>query len=531
MSLTKNKIYGYINGTVTESQLRSELNRLHPEDSANKNGVVITNNAIGYKEAKLSNNNQNDLLDQATIIQQQKVAAKLTAELEAAMVTPSIIDVHEVNGKLVTTSRNVAKVFGKRHADVLTDIGRAISTIKQLSNEQNEDLRSGLFIESVYQPDPNGRSYPEYLLTRDGLALLTFGYTGTKAMSFKLAYIERFNQMEQELYGRTTPTLQNLIQGVDWLPEVPNEQADAADHVTYPQLTSQVSTALSTRLPQEVVERIIGYITYASHMAYKKGYAVGINEAQRSLPNVQQPAVEFVDKGAYDELQALYNKTAAALNTLKSNTSQQIAALTEEKLQLENSLDATELAKEQALADKTVAQMELRNHKKLKDMIRHNLVLGYLSVQQASNCSKIHTAKEFDAVYKNVPLTELARTVLEDVGHVLGDANVKLMHKTAEARAAKTQLKIARDELSVAQHELKQQKQVHNAAMKTIKRLSNNACANADNVQQLSLATFDAQDVVSELLASLNRVQASLQDMAAEMGDVSSAKTDNDNKE
>jgi len=38
-----------------------------------------------------------------------------------------------------------------------------------------------------------------YLITRDGFMLLAMGFTGKKAMQFKLAYIEAFNQMEQEL--------------------------------------------------------------------------------------------------------------------------------------------------------------------------------------------------------------------------------------------------------------------------------------------------------------------------------------------
>lgn len=132
-----------------------------------------------------------------------------------------LIDVHQSNGVLVTTSRNVAEVFGKRHADVLRDVENVISQLPKEQNadlrsglnkpfgqspdlgsglnkpfEQTSDLMSGLFIVSTYQSDPNGRSYPEYLITKDGLTLLVMGYTGEKAMAFKLAYIQRFNEME-----------------------------------------------------------------------------------------------------------------------------------------------------------------------------------------------------------------------------------------------------------------------------------------------------------------------------------------------
>ena len=36
-------------------------------------------------------------------------------------------------------------------------------------------------------------------LTRDGFMLLAMGFTGAKALQFKLAYIAKFNAMEAEL--------------------------------------------------------------------------------------------------------------------------------------------------------------------------------------------------------------------------------------------------------------------------------------------------------------------------------------------
>ena len=126
-----------------------------------------------------------------------------------------LIDVHQNNGILVTTSRNVAEVFGKLHKNVLADIEAVLTSIENISKtetayiSQSSNLSSGLnkpffetnslFIKSEYKPDPNGRSYPEYLITKDGLTLLVMGYTGETAMKFKLAYIQRFNEMETQL--------------------------------------------------------------------------------------------------------------------------------------------------------------------------------------------------------------------------------------------------------------------------------------------------------------------------------------------
>lgn len=122
----------------------------------------------------------------------------------------NLIDVHNNNGTLVTTSRNIAAVFGKEHKNVIRDIENIIA---QLLKEDGSNLSSGLFISSSYKTEPNGRDYPEYLITKDGLTLLVMGYTGEKAMAFKLAYIKRFNEMEAMLkdIGSSVLTLERSL--------------------------------------------------------------------------------------------------------------------------------------------------------------------------------------------------------------------------------------------------------------------------------------------------------------------------------
>ena len=55
-----------------------------------------------------------------------------------------------------------------------------------------------MFIESTYIAS-NGKTNKEFLITRDGFSLLVMGFTGSKAMNWKLRYIEAFNKMEQQL--------------------------------------------------------------------------------------------------------------------------------------------------------------------------------------------------------------------------------------------------------------------------------------------------------------------------------------------
>ena len=98
-----------------------------------------------------------------------------------------------VNGKAVTTSRKVAEVFEKKHCDVLR-------TIREL--EIPADFGQRNFASAEYEAINNlGKKvkYPEYLITRDGFTILAMGFTGKKAMEFKVAYINAFNAMEEAL--------------------------------------------------------------------------------------------------------------------------------------------------------------------------------------------------------------------------------------------------------------------------------------------------------------------------------------------
>lgn len=100
-----------------------------------------------------------------------------------------------VDGHATTLSTNVAELFGKRHADVL----RAA----ELLRSQVPEHAQRNFALSDYL-DSTGRTLPAYRLTRDGFTLLAMGFTGSKALQFKLAYIDAFNRMEAELQRRAT---------------------------------------------------------------------------------------------------------------------------------------------------------------------------------------------------------------------------------------------------------------------------------------------------------------------------------------
>jgi Rha family phage regulatory protein len=106
------------------------------------------------------------------------------------------------DGIPTTTSLLVAETFGKSHAKVMRDIRRLLTQVPEIFLQANFGLASQL------QETPLGeKETPYYTMTQDGFTLLVMGYTGAKAMQFKLAYIEAFNAMRDALGKSTTPTL------------------------------------------------------------------------------------------------------------------------------------------------------------------------------------------------------------------------------------------------------------------------------------------------------------------------------------
>lgn len=107
-----------------------------------------------------------------------------------------LVEIKRINKEECVTcsSIDVAETFGKEHRNVLADIRNI-----QLSVSSAEF--SALFYEGTYKA-VNGKNNPLYYMNRDGFTLLVMGYTGEKAMKFKLAYIKQFNAMEKALIGK-----------------------------------------------------------------------------------------------------------------------------------------------------------------------------------------------------------------------------------------------------------------------------------------------------------------------------------------
>ena len=93
--------------------------------------------------------------------------------------------VFERDGELWTTSRDVARVFGKDHDEVLRKI-RSLECSKEFSFRN--------FAESEWTND-RGQTYPMFDLTQDAFTFLAMGFNGSKAAQFKEWYIGQFRAM------------------------------------------------------------------------------------------------------------------------------------------------------------------------------------------------------------------------------------------------------------------------------------------------------------------------------------------------
>ena len=110
----------------------------------------------------------------------------------------NIMELVEVNNEqVVTDSRKVADVFGKGHKDVLESVRGILAA---------ENSAARFFLETTY--DNRGKQYPMYLMNRDGFSLLVMGFTGSKAMQWKIKFIEAFNAMEEQLKAQQEPRSQ-----------------------------------------------------------------------------------------------------------------------------------------------------------------------------------------------------------------------------------------------------------------------------------------------------------------------------------
>lgn len=122
------------------------------------------------------------------------------------VVTPKVF---EYNGKILTTSFDVAAYFQKTHDNVLKKIRSVVSDC----DPEYHAVNFNEMFQEVEVANGAVRKSPYFELTRDAFVLIVMGFTGKRALQWKIDYINAFNRMEATLHG-TLPALPNCQKDV-----------------------------------------------------------------------------------------------------------------------------------------------------------------------------------------------------------------------------------------------------------------------------------------------------------------------------
>ncbi|WP_336802459.1 phage regulatory protein/antirepressor Ant [Kaistia sp. MMO-174] len=105
------------------------------------------------------------------------------------------------DGEVFATSRDVAHFFGKEVKHVNEAVRNLIASEPSLARSNFRPFKIN---------DLTGESVAYFEMDRDGFTLLAMGFTGQKALKWKLKYIEAFNLMEAQLRSAAAVANVNL---------------------------------------------------------------------------------------------------------------------------------------------------------------------------------------------------------------------------------------------------------------------------------------------------------------------------------
>ena len=166
---------------------------------------------------------------------------------QESIMTTSLVRLE--NGQAITTSLQVAEYFDKQHKNIIQSIN---NLNLQLDKEFNE-----LNFQRVKYFDAKGEERTYYNLTRDAFTLLAMGFTGAKALQFKLAFLNAFNQLERQVIHQQTTLVHPNTKLKDKL---------MSQHLRYRQMYRYLQKELS----QEEIARCMQISTRMVRMLYRE---------------------------------------------------------------------------------------------------------------------------------------------------------------------------------------------------------------------------------------------------------------------
>ena len=193
------------------------------------------------------------------------------------------------NKEAVTTSLQVADSFEKKHKHVL----EAIESIKR-SVENSANVEDGSY----------GRSRRVYFMNRDGFSLLAMGFTGSKAINFKLKFIEAFNEMEDVIRKNTVPqTIEDMM--IYQLEEMKDVKKDVSMLKDTMRISGQQEFEIKQKGNMKVMEVLGGKESRAYEEISKKVFSKFWSEFKRtfSIPRYGElPRKRFDDAVSFIEM-------------------------------------------------------------------------------------------------------------------------------------------------------------------------------------------------------------------------------------
>ena len=191
----KERLFDLAGSTKAWTEMRRSLGiassatNLYPKESVLLIGFLLEDSEVAEKVRKLVlgiNDDSENLIEPVSeIVQKEQYNMSVSNETKT--------------NELTLDSRDVAEMVGRNHHDVIRDIRKIID---HLGDASKNAFISNYFIESTYTDGAN-RQKPCFNLTKKGCELFATRMTGAKGTQFAVTYIEKFNQMEEQLKSQT----------------------------------------------------------------------------------------------------------------------------------------------------------------------------------------------------------------------------------------------------------------------------------------------------------------------------------------
>ena len=180
----------------------SSADKKDPHCSWGGEYIKVRSVALGKKPLYISLNDvmQRGLVDNKTL---KDVLRNEREGKSARLIPKKCVAFRDITNGMYDTFKAKNHDYGNSFSELFAECGMTYLCAKADNSAfvDNQQLAKMFALTEVEQPMPAGgvKKIPMYVMNRDGFTLLAMGFTGAKALSFKLEYINAFNAMEQQI--------------------------------------------------------------------------------------------------------------------------------------------------------------------------------------------------------------------------------------------------------------------------------------------------------------------------------------------